>query len=111
MFHVGCSTGRAGWDEGGRRDDPALADACGWYRGRAQLALRRSAADRAAETQPDDRGASPAVLGKLVEGRFAPAVAVVAVEPEGMLVGEEVGDGVQVDGVHARSVARGGLKA
>jgi hypothetical protein len=34
----------------------------------------------------------------------------VAVEAERVLAGDQVGDGVQVDGVHGPSVARGGLR-
>lgn len=103
MFHGGCSTGR-GWR------DPAGTRLAGRERWWAELALGRSTADGAAEAELHDRGASPAVAGELFERSDAPAVAVVTVEAEGVLAGEQVGDGVQVDGVHGRSVARGGLR-
>ena len=72
----------------------------------AQLALRGAAAHGAAEAELHDRGADPAIAREALERRFAPAVAVVAVEAEGVLVGEQVAHGVQLDGVH---VVQGGL--
>ena len=63
----------------------------------------RAAADRAAEPELQDRGASPALGSETLERRLAPAVAVVAVEPEGVSVGDQVGDGVQVDRMHVRT--------
>ncbi len=110
MFHGRCSTSRGRGCVRGGWGDPALADAGGEYRRWPQLALRGSAADRAAEAELDDRCASPTLAGELFEPGLGPAVAVVAVEAERMVVGDQVGDGVQVDGVHGCSVARPKLR-
>ena len=72
----------------------------------AQLALRGAVAHGAAEPQLHDRGAAPAFAREALERRFGPAVAVVTVETEGVVAGEEVADGVELDGVH---VVHGGL--
>ncbi len=109
MFHDGCSTNSGARNVGGGRRDPAGAVLCRWHWWRAQLTLRGAAADGAAEAEFHDGCACPAVLGQLFERSFAPAVAMVAVETERVLARDQIGDGVQVDGVHARSVACGGL--
>ena len=68
--------------------------------------MRGAAAHDAAKAQLYDWGAAPAFAGKALERRLGPAVAVGAVEAEGVVAGEEVADGVELDGVH---VVHGGL--
>jgi hypothetical protein len=74
------------------------------------LALSGPAADGATEAKLHNWGASPAVANELLERGNAPSVAVVAVEAQRVLAGKQVGDGVQVDGVHGPSVAHRGLR-
>ena len=110
MFHGRCSTVFRLHRVFGRRGDPPGTGLGRRECRRAELTLGRAAADRATEAELADRRASPAVAGELRKRGHAPAVAVVAVEAEGVLVREQVGDGVQVDRVHARSMALGALR-
>ena len=109
MFHDRCSTDGGARGVGERWGNPARSGRSGARGGRTKLSLCRAATDRAAEPEFHDGRASPAVLGELLERGLAPAIAVVAVEAERVLARDQVGDGVQVDGVHASSLALGGL--
>jgi hypothetical protein len=72
--------------------------------------LGRFAAHHAAKVEPLDRPVGETACGELRQRRLGPAVAARAVETERVVVREQVGDGVQVDRVHARSMALGALR-
>jgi hypothetical protein len=91
------------WGERLGRVDPPLGRQARRGR-RAELALRGAAAKAAAEAQPGDWCVRPTIPGEALERRLGPAIAVQAVEPEGVAVGNEVGDGVEIHGVHVCSV-------
>ena len=63
-----------------------------------QLPLGRGTATNTAETQEADRAVGEATGGKLRERRLGPALAARAVQTQGVIVLDQVGDGVQVDG-------------
>jgi hypothetical protein len=62
------------------------------------LALGRAAALSAAKAQFPDRSISQPAADELLEWGLAPAIAAQAVELQGVVAGQQVGDGVQVDG-------------
>ena len=65
---------------------------------RAELAFCDRAAVDAAESQCRDGSIGEAALGEGLERCLTPAIAAQAVELQGVVAREQVGDGVQVDG-------------
>jgi hypothetical protein len=65
----------------------------------------------AAETQALDRAVAKAARDETLERGLAPAIAVVAVEAEGVTTRDQVGDGLDADrGAHAGRVDRAELR-
>ena len=86
------------WCRGSARHlHPASAASRRQCRG-PQLPLGRGTATNTAETQEADRAVGEATGGKLRERRLSPALAARAVQTQGVIVLDQVGDGVQVDG-------------
>lgn len=63
-----------------------------------QLPLGRRTATNTSEAQEADRAVGEAMRGKLCERRLGPALAARAVQTQGVIVLDQVGDGVHADG-------------